>query len=136
MALEQPLLSLCIPMRAMSLNRWMRLHWAAKRNLREDTFYRLRSVFPMTVIEADGFPVQAPTCIVITAMMLPPIVDADNLVVKDIVDSLRGWVIVDDDARFVTSVIPQVKRGKVNMVTVEIFIMNAELCGATRGIVA
>ena len=117
----EPLLTLCIPMRAMSLNRWMRLHWAAKRNLREQTFYLVRSVLPMAVIEADGFPVQAPARIVVTATMTPPVLDADNLVVKDIIDSLRGWVMPDDDARFVTSVMPVVKRGKVNAVTVDVF---------------
>lgn len=121
MVAEQALLTLCIDMRAMSLNRWVRLHWAAKRNLREETFYRLRSAFPMAVIEANGFPLAEPVRIVVTATMQPPILDADNLVVKDIVDSLCGWVVADDDARFVASVQPVVKRGKVNAVTVQIY---------------
>lgn len=118
----EPILTLRIPMRATSINRWSRMSWNERRHHRNNVHMLVRSSFPMEVIHSIGaWPVQEPVSLRITAYMKPPILDADNVTMKDIVDSLKGWIIRDDDARFVTAVTPLVKRNKEDVVVVEVF---------------
>ena len=116
-----PILTVRVPMRATSINKWSRMHWQQRRQHRNNVFMLVRSSFPLSVVNCDGWPATEPVSLRITAYMRPPIVDADNVTMKDVVDSLRGWVVRDDDARFVTSVTPLVKRGKEDVVVVEVF---------------
>ncbi len=116
-----PILTLRIPLRATSINRWSRLSWPERRRHRNDVHLLVRSSFPVEVVHAYGWPVQVPVSLRITAYMKPPILDADNVTVKDIIDSLKGWIVRDDDARFVTAVTPRVKRNSEDVVVVEVF---------------
>ena len=110
-----------IPMRVTSINRWSRMHWNERRTHRNNVFMLVRSSFPFEVINCDNWPAAEPVSLRVTAYMKPPVLDADNVTLKDVVDSLKGWIVRDDDARFVTSVTPLVKRNKEDVVVVEVF---------------
>jgi hypothetical protein len=116
--MTQPLLTLHVPMRAVSLNRYQRMFWGERARHRRDTMLLVRAAMPMAVINATGWPAAEPVRIDVVATMKPPLLDADNVVVKDIIDALREWVIVDDSAAYVTGVTPIVRRGAVDAVTV------------------
>lgn len=118
--MSDTILTLRIPMRATSINRWSRFHWNERRQHRNNVFMLVRSSMPIEVINGLSWPAQEPVSLRITAYMRPPILDADNVTVKDIVDSLKGWVIFDDAARFVTAVTPFVKRNSEDVVVVEV----------------
>ena len=116
-----PLLTMTIPqMRATSINRWSRMHWAERKRHRSDVFMLIRSSLPWDVVNCNGWPAQSPVRLRITATMKPPLLDADNVTLKDIVDSLCGWVVFDDDARYVTEVTPVVRRGREDKIVVEV----------------
>ena len=116
--MTQPLLTLHVPMRAVSLNRYQRMFWGERARHRRDTMLLVRAAMPMAVINANGWPAAQPVRIDVVATMKPPLLDADNVVVKDIIDALREWVIVDDSAAYVTGVTPIVRRGAADAVTV------------------
>ena len=122
--MTQPLLTLHVPMRAVSLNRYQRMFWGERARHRQDTTLLVRSAMPMAVINAIGWPTSAPVRIDVIATMKPPILDADNMVVKDIIDALKEWVIVDDSAAYVTAVTPTVRRGDCDSVTVLVWAEN------------
>lgn len=119
--MTEPILTIRIPMRATSINKWKRMHWTEARKHRNDVFMLVRSSMPFDVVNGQGWPASAPVSLRITAYMRPPVLDADNVTLKDVVDSLKGWIVRDDDARFVTAVTPLVKRNKEDVVTVEVF---------------
>jgi hypothetical protein len=108
-------------MRATSINKWSRMHWQQRRQHRNNVFMLVRSSLPFEVINYDNWPATEPVALRITAYMKPPILDADNVTLKDVVDSLKGWIVRDDDARFVTAVTPLVKRNTEDVVVVEVF---------------
>ena len=108
-------------MRATSVNKWQRMHWNERRFHRNNVFMLVRSSMPLEVVNSIGWPAQTPVSLRITAYMRPPVLDADNVTLKDVVDSLKGWIFKDDDGRFVTAVTPLVKRNKEDVVTVEVF---------------
>jgi hypothetical protein len=116
-----PILTIRIPMRATSINKWSRMHWQQRRQHRNNVFMLVRSSLPFEVINYDNWPATEPVALRITAYMKPPILDADNVTLKDVVDSLKGWIVRDDDARFVTAVTPLVKRNTEDVVVVEVF---------------
>ena len=116
-----PILTIRIPMRATSINRWSRMHWGERKTHRNNVFMLVRSSLPFEVINYDNWPATEPVSLRVTAYMKPPVLDADNVTLKDVVDSLKGWIVRDDDARFVTSVTPLVKRNKEDVVVVEVF---------------
>ena len=116
--MNEPLLTLHVPMRAVSLNRYQRMFWGERARHRRDTMLLVRAAMPMAVINANGWPASRPVRIDVVATMKPPLLDADNVVVKDIIDALREWVIVDDSAAYVTGVTPIVRRGAADAVTV------------------
>lgn len=116
-----PLLTIRIPMRATSINKWSRLSWPERRRHRNDVHMLVRSSFPFEVVWSQGWPATEPVSLRITAYMRPPVLDADNVTVKDVVDSLKGWIVRDDDARFVTAVTPVVKRNSEDVVVIEVF---------------
>lgn len=122
--MNKPLLTLHVPMRAVSLNRYQRMFWGERARHRQDTTLLVRSAMPMAVINATGWPVSAPVRIDVIATMKPPILDADNMVVKDIIDALKEWVIVDDSAAYVTAVTPTVRKGDRDSVTVLVWAEN------------
>lgn len=116
-----PILTIRIPMRATSINKWSRMHWNERRTHRNNVFMLVRSSFPLEVINCAGWPATEPVSLRVTAYMRPPVLDADNVTLKDVVDSLRGWIVQDDDARFVTSVTPVVKRNTEDVVVIEVY---------------
>ena len=116
-----PILTIRIPMRATSINKWSRMHWNERRQHRNNVFMLVRSSFPFEVINCDNWPATEPVSLRVTAYMKPPVLDADNVTLKDVVDSLKGWIVRDDDARFVTGVTPVVKRNSEDIVVVEVF---------------
>ena len=116
-----PILTIRIPMRATSINRWSRMHWGERKTHRNNVFMLVRSSFPFEVINCDNWPATEPVSLRVTAYMKPPVLDADNVTLKDVVDSLKGWIVRDDDARFVTAVTPLVKRNTEDVVVVEVF---------------
>ena len=116
-----PILTIRIPMRATSINRWSRMHWGERKTHRNNVFMLVRSSFPFEVINYDNWPATEPVSLRVTAYMKPPVLDADNVTLKDVVDSLKGWIVRDDDARFVTAVTPLVKRNTEDVVVVEVF---------------
>ena len=118
---SEPILTIRIPMRATSINKWQRMHWNERRHHRNNVFMLVRSSMPFDVVNGRGWPAQEPVSLRITAYMRPPVLDADNVTLKDVVDSLKGWIVCDDDARFVTAVTPLVKRNVEDVVTVEVF---------------
>lgn len=97
------------------------MHWNERRYHRNDVHMLVRSSFPVEVVWSHGWPAQTPVSLRITAYMKPPVLDADNMTVKDIVDSLKGWIVRDDDARFVTAVTPLIKRNTEDVITIEVF---------------
>jgi hypothetical protein len=116
-----PILTIRIPMRATSINKWQRMHWAERNAHRRDVHFTVRAALPWEVVNCDNWPASEPVSLRITAYMRPPILDADNVTLKDVVDSLKGWVVADDDARFVTQVTPVVKRNKEDVIVVEVW---------------
>lgn len=122
--MAEPILTLRIPMRATSINKWQRMHWNERRHHRINVHFDVRSAFPLCVVNGEGWPAVEPVTLRITAYMRPPILDADNVTLKDVVDSLKGWIVKDDDARFVTGVTPVVRKGKEDVIVVEV--MRAE----------
>ena len=122
--MNKPLLTLHVPMRAVSLNRYQRMFWGERARHRHDTTLLVRSAMPMAVINAIGWPTSAPVRIDVIATMKPPILDADNMVVKDIIDALKEWVIIDDSAAYVTAVTPTVRKGDRDSVTVLVWAEN------------
>ena len=116
-----PLLTLHVPMRAVSLNKYQRMFWAERQRHRHDTLMLVRSAMPMAVIQSEGWPVAEPVHIKVIAMMKPPILDADNVVVKDVLDALKGWVVADDDARYVEAVTPRVRKATEDRLIVEVW---------------
>ena len=116
-----PILTIRIPMRATSINRWSRMHWGERKTHRNNVFMLVRSSFPFEVINCDNWPATEPVSLRVTAYMKPLVLDADNMTLKDVVDSLKGWIVRDDDARFVTAVTPLVKRNTEDVVVVEVF---------------
>lgn len=116
-----PILTIRIPMRATSINRWSRMHWAERNAHRRNVHFAVRAAFPLSVVNCEGYPLNEPVSLRVTAYMKPPVLDADNVTLKDVVDSLKGWIVRDDDARFVTAVTPLVKRNTEDVVVVEVF---------------
>jgi hypothetical protein len=119
--MNEPLLTLHVPMRAVSLNKYQRMFWGERARHRRDTMLLVRAAMPMPVINAQGWPATQPVRITVTATMKPPVLDADNVVVKDIIDALKEWVIEDDDAAYVTTVQPVVRKGANDLVTVTVW---------------
>ena len=117
----EPLLTLRIPMRATSLNKWMRMNWQAKRRHRADTTTLVRSVLPWEAINSVGYPLQQQVRLRIIAYMRSPLLDADNIVIKDLVDALKKWIIPDDSERFVAEVTPVVMRNETNIILIEVY---------------
>lgn len=120
---DQPVLSLRIPMRATSMNKWMRMHWRTQRRHRDDVAAVVRGALPWQVIQRfeNRYPVQKPVRVHIAAYMRPPLLDADNIVAKDLIDALKGWVIRDDDKRFVDDVTVTVKKNPVDAIVIDIY---------------
>ena len=121
----EPLLTLRIPLRATSLNKWMRMHWQAKRKHKADIYASVRSVLPWAVTNRVGYPLQHQVRLRIIAYMRPPLLDADNVVVKDLVDALKGWVIPNDNKRFVAEMTPVVEKNSENIIVIEIYPMES-----------
>lgn len=96
------------------------MHWNERRYHRNNVHMLVRSSFPTEVVWSRGWPATVPVSLRITAYMRPPVLDADNISLKDVVDSLKGWVVEDDDARFVTQVTPCVKRNSEDVIVVEV----------------
>ena len=119
----EPLLTLRIPLRATSMNKWMRMHWRTQRRHRDDVAMIVRNALPWEVIQRIGnqYPVQRPVRLHIAAYMRPPLLDADNIVAKDLIDALKGWVIRDDDKRFVDDVTVTVKKNPVDAIVIEVY---------------
>jgi len=119
--MNEPLLTLRIPLRATSLNKWMRMHWQAKRLHQAHIKAAVRAVLPWTVTNRVGYPLQHQVRLRITAYMRPPLLDADNVVVKDLVDALKGWVIPDDNKKFVAEMTPVVQKNQNDIIVIEVF---------------
>jgi Holliday junction resolvase RusA-like endonuclease len=119
--MTDPLLTLRIPMRPLSMNKWIRMTWKAQYRHQREMGNNVRLALPIRVVNCDGFPLQQRVDIHITAFMRPPLVDSDNIVDKPIIDGLKGWVIRDDDKRFVGKATTTARQHKENVLLIEIF---------------
>jgi Holliday junction resolvase RusA-like endonuclease len=74
----------------------------------------VRAAFPLDVVDGFGWPIRERVRIEVTAYVKDKPMDADNVCTKLYVDALKGWVIPDDDGRWVETVIPRVQVDKAN----------------------
>lgn len=89
-------------------------HWSKRKAEKDRVWLVTRAAFPPDVVNGVGFPLTTKVVIHITAYVKDKPMDADNVCTKLYVDALKGWVIADDDGRYVETVIPKVRVDKDN----------------------
>jgi Holliday junction resolvase RusA-like endonuclease len=89
-------------------------HWSKRKAEKDRVWLVVRSAFPAEVVDGFGWPVTERVKIEVTAYVKSSPMDADNVCTKLYVDALKGWVIPDDDGKWVETVIPRVKIDKAN----------------------
>ena len=89
-------------------------HWSKRKAEKDRVWLAVRAAFPPDVVNANGWPAQTKVQIEITAFVKSSPMDADNVCTKLYVDALKGWVIPDDDGRWVETVVPRVRIDKKN----------------------
>ena len=89
-------------------------HWSKRKAEKDRVWLVTRAAFPPDVVNANGWPVQQRVTIEVTAYVKSSPMDADNVCTKLYVDALKGWIIPDDDGKWVETVVPRVKIDKAN----------------------
>lgn len=82
---------------------WNRLysqrHWSKRKALVDEVHLLTRAAIPVDVQMYEQ-----PVAITVTAFSRGVPIDADNVAAKLYIDTLKGWLIQDDDRRFVREV--------------------------------
>ena len=89
-------------------------HWSKRKAEKDRVWLVVRAAFPVDVVDGFGWPIRERVRIEVTAYVKDKPMDADNVCTKLYVDALKGWVIPDDDGKWVETVIPRVQVDKAN----------------------
>ena len=91
-------------------------HWATRSRLVEEAHMLVGYVIMAMKPKLFSRPVD----ITITAVQKGRIIDSDNICAKILIDALKGKIIVDDTPTYVRRVTTESKKGKEDMVIMEI----------------